>query len=78
MRRQRLVSWVSMGLVAAAVAGCSQGPEEEGPEYRIGFCMTLDDPYWQNMRLGAIDEGKKLGAEVTITNAQEDPVLAIF
>jgi ribose transport system permease protein len=39
--------------------------------------MTLDDPYWQNMRLGAIDEGKKLGAEVTITNAKEDPMVQI-
>jgi ribose transport system permease protein len=39
--------------------------------------MTLDDPYWQNMRLGAIDEAQKLGAEVTITNAKEDPILQI-
>jgi len=39
--------------------------------------MTLDDPYWQNMRLGAIDEGRKLGADVTIANAKEDPVLQI-
>jgi len=29
------------------------------------------------MRLGAIDEGKKLGAEVTILNAKEDPLLEI-
>lgn len=43
----------------------------------IGFCMTLDHPYWQNMRLGAIDEGKKLGANVTILNAKEDPVRQI-
>ena len=43
----------------------------------IGFCMTLDHPYWQNMRLGAVDEGKKLGANVTILNAKEDPVLQI-
>lgn len=39
--------------------------------------MTLDDPYWQNMRLGAMDEGEKLGVGVTITNAKEDPVVQI-
>ena len=39
--------------------------------------MTLDHPYWQNMRLGAEDEGRKLGAEVTILNAREDPVRQI-
>lgn len=39
--------------------------------------MTLDDPYWQNMRLGAMDEAAKLGVGITITNAKEDPVLQI-
>jgi ribose transport system substrate-binding protein len=39
--------------------------------------MTLDHPYWQNMRLGSIDEGKKLGAHVTVLNAKEDPLLQI-
>jgi ribose transport system substrate-binding protein len=38
----------------------------------IGFCMTLDDPYWNNMQLGSVDEGRKLGADVTIMNASED------
>ena len=43
--------------------------------YQIGFLMTLDHPYWQNMRLGAEDEAAKLGVEITILNAKEDPVL---
>jgi len=72
-------------LVSAAVIflGCSgesgQPPEPSGAArtYTIGFSMTLDNPYWENMRLGAIDEGKKLGAEVIIMNAKEDPVLQI-
>ncbi len=66
---------LATGLVAvvlAAVLGCS-GEENT----TVGFCMTLDHPYWQNMRLGAIDEGKKLGVEVVIMNAKEDPVLQI-
>lgn len=62
-------------------ASPSGGPQQKEPgagkTYQIGFCMTLDDPYWQNMRLGSIDEGKKVGAEVTILNAKEDPVLQI-
>jgi len=69
-------------LALAVVVGCSEGKKPEGGKASgkpcvIGFCMTLDHPYWQNMRLGAIDEGKKLGAEVIIMNAKEDPVLQI-
>ena len=68
---------VFMLVAAALVAGC-KGKEDQGKyKYRIGFLMTLDHPYWQNMRLGAEDEGEKLGAEVTILNAKEDPVLQI-
>jgi len=61
-------------VVLLAAAGCSERGERK---YRIGFLMTLDHPYWQNMRLGAEDEGRKLDAEVTILNAKEDPVLQI-
>jgi len=65
-------------LAAAAMAGCSgEGDDPVDAKYTIGFCMTLDHPYWQNMRLGAMDEGKKAGAEVIIMNAKEDPVLQI-
>lgn len=62
-------------LAFALMSGCLKSGDSR--KYRIGFCMTLDHPYWQNMRLGAIDEGRKLGAEVTIMNAKEDPVLQI-
>ncbi len=66
------------GVALALVFGVGACAKPAGEKQRvIGFCMTLDDPYWQNMRLGAIDEGKKLGAEVIITNAKEDPVLQI-
>jgi len=73
------------------ILGCSSRKEPAGDKaattsgkgkaaakrYKIGFCMTLDDPYWQNMRLGSMDEGNKLGADVVIYNAKEDPVLEI-
>ena len=72
--------WILLGLVAAVVAALTVVAVRHAVptrQYQIGFLMTLDHPYWQNMRLGAKDEGKKLGAEVTILNAKEDPVLQI-
>jgi ABC-type sugar transport system substrate-binding protein len=63
-----------MVLVALIACGCrDRGPRKQ----QIGFLMTLDHPYWQNMRLGARDEARKLGVDVTILNAKEDPVLQI-
>jgi len=70
-------AWRNMGtaltvLTAAALLAGACGCEKKEKKTKIGFCMTLDHPYWQNMRLGAIDEAKKLGVEVTIMNAEED------
>lgn len=62
--------------VALAMASCSNTPKAD-KRPQIGFLMTLDDPYWQNMRIGAEDEAKKLGADITILNAKEDPVTQI-
>ena len=70
------LSWVLVlaAVLVAAVGGCGRrGPRKP----QIGFLITLDHPYWQNMRLGAEDEGRKLGVEVTVLNAREDPVLQI-
>lgn len=62
-------------LLLIVVAG---GCKDRGPrKQQIGFLMTLDHPYWQNMRLGVKDEARKLGIDVTILNATEDPVLQI-
>jgi len=62
---------------AVTLAGCGKDDSEQARKQQIGFLMTLDHPYWQNMRLGAEDEAGKLGVEVTILNAKEDPVLQI-
>jgi ribose transport system permease protein len=63
-----------MVLVAVVAGGCrDRGPQKQ----QIGFLMTLDHPYWQNMRLGARDEARKLDVDITILNAKEDPVLQI-
>ena len=75
--------WVQALLVAGMlglVAGCGKkadttpgaGEPAKAKQWKIGFAMTLDDPYWQNMVLGAKDEAQKLGATVTFMNAQED------
>jgi len=63
-----------MVLLVVLAGGCkNRGPQKQ----QIGFLMTLDHPYWQNMRLGARDEAQKLGVDITILNAKEDPVLQI-
>jgi len=66
--------FVVMVLLAVVACGCKDRGQRK---QQIGFLMTLDHPYWQNMRLGARDEAQKLGIEVTILNAKEDPVLQI-
>jgi len=81
----RIILMVALVALASATIGCRRKSAPAGDpnaatakkKYQIGFCMTLDHPYWQNMRLGAIDEGEKLGAHITIMNANEDPILQI-
>jgi len=72
---------MKMGIVVAVVAVLATvvtSCRDQSPRKRqLGFLMTLDHPYWQNMRLGAEDEARKLGVEVTILNAREDSVLQI-
>jgi len=65
-------NFFTIAAILFALCGCG----EKGPHtFQIAFLMTLDHPYWNNMRLGAEDEAKKLGVEITILNAKEDPVL---
>lgn len=71
---RRLFVVLLLTLIVAAV-GCKEAGQNGVKKRRIAFLMTLDHPYWQNMRLGAEDEAKKLGVEITILNAREDPVL---
>jgi ABC-type sugar transport system substrate-binding protein len=63
-------------LLCACVVLLSCG-ERAPAKPQVGFLITLNHPYWQNMRLGAEDEAEKLGIEVTVLNAKEDPVLQI-
>lgn len=75
-RRMLKLLWVVFlaAVLVAAVTSCGRkGPRKP----QVGFLITLDHPYWQNMRLGAEDEGRKLGVEVTVLNAREDPVLQV-
>jgi ribose transport system substrate-binding protein len=60
-------------LVGAGCGNKGGGDGRSGKRrHKIGFAMTLDHPYWNNFYAGALDEGKKLGVEVIITDAQED------
>ncbi len=74
--RRTLMMLVLTALVAILM-GCGKDGDQQARKRQIGFLMTLDHPYWQNMRLGAEVEAEKLGVEVTILNAKEDPVLQI-
>ncbi|MHC4296228.1 MAG: sugar ABC transporter substrate-binding protein [Planctomycetota bacterium] len=74
-RRWLIVCTVSA--LGVMLVGCGKDGDQQARKRQIGFLMTLDHPYWQNMRLGAEDEAEKLGVEVTILNAKEDPVLQI-
>jgi ribose transport system substrate-binding protein len=74
--RRTLMMLVLTALVAILM-GCGKDGDQQPRKRQIGFLMTLDHPYWQNMRLGAEVEAEKLGVEVTILNAKEDPVLQI-
>jgi ABC-type sugar transport system substrate-binding protein len=77
MSDKKLILAVLTAVFAVTLAGCGKDDSGQARKQQIGFLMTLDHPYWQNMRLGAEDEAAKLGVEVTILNAKEDPVLQI-
>jgi ABC-type sugar transport system substrate-binding protein len=77
MSDKKIILAVLTAVFAVTLAGCGKDDGEQARKQQIGFLMTLDHPYWQNMRLGAEDEAGKLGVEVTILNAKEDPVLQI-
>lgn len=77
MSDKKTILAVLTAVFAVTLAGCGKDDSEQARKQQIGFLMTLDHPYWQNMRLGAEDEAEKLGVEVTILNAKEDPVLQI-
>ncbi|HEX3359313.1 MAG TPA: sugar ABC transporter substrate-binding protein [Tepidisphaeraceae bacterium] len=63
---------VLMFVISLCAFSCSKPQASGKKEIHIGFAMTLNDPYWQNMQIGARDEATKLGATVTILNAEED------
>jgi ABC-type sugar transport system substrate-binding protein len=70
----RFTALVLIAVLVLLTVGCrDRGTRKQ----QVGFLITLDHPYWHNMRLGAEDEGKKLGVDVTVLNAREDPVLQI-
>lgn len=70
MFRKLAVLCVASCVVLGVMAG---GCRDKGPRKKqVGFLMTLDHPYWQNMRLGAQSEAGKLGVDVTVLNAKED------
>src|SRR5439155_780964 len=79
MRRTSLfVTLVMLVALVMSFAGCGKSQDSStastapSKELKIGFAMTMDDPYWQNMVAGAKDEAQKLGATITFMDAKED------
>jgi ABC-type sugar transport system substrate-binding protein len=86
MRSLLLATVGLLFLLLSFTGGCGKSSESSSPDtastqsttqhnqqhWRIGFAMTMDDPYWQNMVVGAKDEAQQLGVSVTFLNAQED------
>ncbi|HEX3359312.1 MAG TPA: sugar ABC transporter substrate-binding protein, partial [Tepidisphaeraceae bacterium] len=66
---------VFVGLImlsALATVSCSKPQAGAKKPIRIGFAMTLNDPYWESMQAGARSEAFNDGATVTIVDAGED------
>jgi ribose transport system substrate-binding protein len=78
MNSNKAMKLLRVVIFAAVLITATVGCGRRGPRKRqVGLLITLDHPYWQNMRIGAEDEGRKLGLDVTVLNAKEDPVLQI-
>ena len=58
----RFTALVLIAVLVLLTVGC----RDRGTRKRqVGFLITLDHPYWHNMRLGAEDQGKKQQAVTT-------------
>ncbi|GGK76654.1 hypothetical protein Sme01_20670 [Sphaerisporangium melleum] len=64
---------LTLGLAACGSGGSSGGASSGGSDVKIGLSVsTLNNPYFVQLRTGAEAEAKKLGATLTVTDAQND------
>ncbi|GAA2256569.1 transporter [Streptomyces ruber] len=75
-RRKQAVTYVLAAVVAAAIVGAMSflhSGSSTGKSERIGLSLsTLNNPFFVQIREGAQEEADKLGADLTVTDAQND------
>ncbi|MEU9557159.1 ABC transporter permease/substrate-binding protein [Streptomyces fumanus] len=73
---RQAVTYVLAAVVAVAVAGATSllhGGAEAGTRQKIGLSLsTLNNPFFVQIRAGAQEEARKLGVDLTVTDAQND------
>ncbi|BBC36193.1 Ribose ABC transporter, permease [Streptomyces graminofaciens] len=75
-RGRQAATYVLAAVVAAAVVGAMSflhSGSSEAKTQKIGLSLsTLNNPFFVQIRAGAQDEAKKLGVDLTVTDAQND------
>jgi ribose transport system permease protein len=73
---RQAATYVIAAVVAVAVAGATSllhGGAEAGTKRKIGLSLsTLNNPFFVQIRAGAQEEARKLGVDLTVTDAQND------
>ncbi|MFJ3665301.1 substrate-binding domain-containing protein [Streptomyces sp. NPDC090106] len=73
---KQAVTYLLAAVVAAAVVGATSllhGGASDAKTQRIGLSLsTLNNPFFVQIRAGAQAEAKKLGVDLTVTDAQND------
>ncbi|WP_327729633.1 substrate-binding domain-containing protein [Streptomyces sp. NBC_00487] len=75
-RKKQAVTYVLAAVVAAAVVGATSflhSGSSAAKSEKIGLSLsTLNNPFFVQIRAGAQDEAKKLGVDLSVTDAQND------
>ncbi|MER6181459.1 substrate-binding domain-containing protein [Streptomyces sp. NPDC001652] len=74
---RQAATYLLAAVVAAAIVGATSflhsGSSDTGKTQRIGLSLsTLNNPFFVSIRAGAQAEAKKLGVDLTVTDAQND------
>ncbi|MEU5885921.1 substrate-binding domain-containing protein [Streptomyces sp. NPDC047461] len=74
---RQAATYLLAAVVAAAIVGATSflhsGSSDAGKSQRIGLSLsTLNNPFFVSIRSGAQAEAKKLGVDLTVTDAQND------
>ncbi|MGW0705250.1 ABC transporter permease/substrate-binding protein [Streptomyces sp. NPDC002643] len=75
-RRQQAMTYVLAAVVAAAVVGATSflhSGSSAAANQKLGLSLsTLNNPFFVQIKAGAQEEAKKLGVDLTVTDAQND------